>query len=43
MRANRQLVWWSRGERKRFPEIKELKQLVRDVLAPSKDLGHSDR
>ena len=25
-----------------FPEIKELKQLVRDVVAPGKDLGHSD-
>jgi selenoprotein W-related protein len=27
----------------RFPEIKELKQLVRDVVAPDKSLGHSDR
>ncbi len=27
----------------RFPEIKELKQLVRDEVAPSKSLGHSDR
>ncbi|MVM37322.1 SelT/SelW/SelH family protein [Spirosoma sp. HMF3257] len=27
----------------RFPEIKELKQLVRDVVNPEKDLGHSDR
>jgi selenoprotein W-related protein len=26
-----------------FPEIKELKQLVRDVVAPGKDLGHSDK
>jgi selenoprotein W-related protein len=42
VRANGQLVW-SRGERKRFPEIKELKQLVRDVVVPGKDLGHSDR
>jgi selenoprotein W-related protein len=25
-----------------FPEIKELKQLVRDVVAPGKSLGHSD-
>ena len=25
-----------------FPEIKELKQLVRDVVAPGKDLGHTD-
>ena len=26
-----------------FPEIKELKQLVRDVVAPGKSLGHADR
>ena len=26
-----------------FPEIKELKQLVRDKITPEKDLGHSDR
>ena len=26
-----------------FPEIKELKQLVRDKINPEKDLGHSDR
>jgi len=25
-----------------FPEIKELKQLVRDVVAPDKSLGHAD-
>lgn len=27
----------------RFPEIKELKQLVRDRVNPDKSLGHSDR
>lgn len=26
-----------------FPEIKELKQMVRDVVAPGKSLGHADR
>ena len=25
-----------------FPEIKELKQLVRDLVAPGKNLGHTD-
>jgi selenoprotein W-related protein len=25
-----------------FPEIKELKQLIRDIVAPGKSLGHSD-
>jgi selenoprotein W-related protein len=34
---------WSRKEAGRFPDIKELKQLVRDVVAPDKDLGHSER
>ncbi len=26
-----------------FPEIKELKQLVRDIVHPGKSLGHADR
>ena len=26
-----------------FPEIKELKQLVRDVVNPEKSLGHADK
>lgn len=34
---------WSRKERERFPEMKELKQLVRNRVAPEKELGHSDR
>lgn len=34
---------WSRRERGRFPEAAELKQLVRDRIAPGRDLGHSDR
>jgi selenoprotein W-related protein len=36
-------IIWSRKDRGRFPDIKELKQLVRDRVAPGKDLGHSDR
>jgi selenoprotein W-related protein len=36
-------VVWSRAEQQRFPEMKELKQLVRDRIAPGRDLGHSDR
>jgi selenoprotein W-related protein len=31
---------WSRADEGRFPEIKELKQLVRDRIAPERDLGH---
>lgn len=34
---------WSRAEAHRFPEIVELKQLVRDRIAPGRDLGHGDR
>jgi selenoprotein W-related protein len=34
---------WSRKAAGRFPELKELKQLVRDRVAPGKELGHSDR
>ena len=34
---------WSRKREGGFPEIKELKQRVRDLVAPGKDLGHSDR
>ena len=36
------LIW----ERKRdggFPDVKALKQRVRDLLAPQRDLGHVDR
>lgn len=33
---------FDRKEQGRFPEIKELKQLVRDVVSPGKSLGHSD-
>jgi selenoprotein W-related protein len=34
---------WSRKEHGRFPELAELKRLVRDRIAPGKELGHSDR
>jgi selenoprotein W-related protein len=34
---------WSRRERGRFPEPKELKRAVRDVVAPGRVLGHADR
>ena len=33
---------WSRKDQGRFPEMKELKQLVRDKVAPERDLGHVD-
>lgn len=34
---------WSRQDQGRFPEMKELKQIVRDRIAPDKNLGHSDK
>ncbi|MGH8548329.1 MAG: SelT/SelW/SelH family protein [Methylococcales bacterium] len=42
IRVNGHLVW-SRKTEGRFPEITELKQLVRDRIAPDKDLGHADK
>jgi selenoprotein W-related protein len=35
-------VLFSRGEAGRFPEARELKQAVRDRIAPGRSLGHSD-
>lgn len=42
VRLNNELIF-SRKQEGRFPESKELKQLVRDRIAPDKPLGHSDR
>ena len=36
-------VVWSRAVEGRFPEPKELKQRIRDRIAPDRPLGHSDR
>lgn len=35
-------VVWSRRAEGRFPKLKELKQRLRDRIAPDKPLGHSD-
>jgi selenoprotein W-related protein len=42
IRVNGELVW-DRAEQGGFPDVKELKQLVRDRVAPQRDLGHTDR
>ncbi|MCB5191160.1 SelT/SelW/SelH family protein [Methylobacillus arboreus] len=42
VRLNGELLF-SRKAQGRFPESKELKQLVRDRIDPGRDLGHSDR
>ncbi len=40
--VNNELLF-SRKDEGRFPDIKELKQMVRDKISPDKDLGHSDK
>lgn len=40
--VDNQLVF-DRKQQGRFPETKELKQLVRDIACPDKPLGHSDK
>lgn len=42
VRVDGELIW-SRKYEGRFPDLKELKQRLRDVIAPERDLGHSDR
>lgn len=42
IRLDEKLIW-SRAAHGGFPELKELKQLLRDEIAPEKPLGHSDR
>ncbi len=34
---------WSRKEQGGFPDLPELKRLVRDRVAPQRDLGHTER
>ena len=42
VRANGNMIWSLKSEG-RFPEPKELKQRVRDEVAPGRSLGHADR
>ncbi|MDG1702530.1 MAG: SelT/SelW/SelH family protein [Opitutae bacterium] len=35
-------VFWDRKTEGGFPELKVLKQIIRDFVSPEKDLGHSD-
>ena len=39
---NKEVVF-DRKQNGGFPEIKELKQIIRDKVNPQKNLGHSDR
>jgi selenoprotein W-related protein len=42
IRLNHELIF-SRKEAQRFPEAKEIKQLIRDRIDPERSLGHSDK
>jgi selenoprotein W-related protein len=42
VRVDGEMVW-SRKEAGGFPELSELKRLVRDRVAPQRELGHTDR
>lgn len=42
IRLNNAIIF-DRREAGRFPEIKELKKLVRDQIDPEMNLGHTDR
>jgi len=35
-------IFWDRKTEGGFPELKVLKQVIRDSVSPEKDLGHSD-
>lgn len=41
VRLNGETIW-SRAAEERFPELKELKVRVRNVVAPGRSLGHSE-
>ena len=41
IRCGRKVIW-ERDKKQGIPEIKALKQRVRDLIAPDKDLGHID-
>jgi len=38
-----QVLIFSRKNQGRFPELKEIKNLIRDAIAPEKKLGHSEK
>lgn len=42
VRCGSELIW-DRKTMDGFPDVKQLKQLVRDQIAPDRELGHIDR
>ncbi|PGH19209.1 hypothetical protein AJ80_04180 [Polytolypa hystricis UAMH7299] len=41
--STQETVLWDRKTQGGFPEVKQLKSLVRNIIDPSRDLGHVDR
>ncbi|KAJ5374252.1 hypothetical protein N7517_006258 [Penicillium concentricum] len=41
--TTQEIILWDRKRDGGFPEVKALKSLVRNVIAPERDLGHTDR
>ncbi|KAJ5139552.1 hypothetical protein N7448_002960, partial [Penicillium atrosanguineum] len=41
--TTQETILWDRKRDGGFPEVKALKSLVRNVIAPERDLGHTDR
>jgi len=41
VRVNEEVIW-SRKQQGGFPEMREIKQSVRDRIAPGRSLGHTD-
>lgn len=37
-----EIIIWDRKKEGRFPEAKEIKQRIRNIIDPARDLGHSD-
>jgi selenoprotein W-related protein len=37
------VIIFDRKQHGGFAEVKELKQMIRDIISPGKDLGHSDK
>ncbi|KAJ5473208.1 hypothetical protein N7475_002774 [Penicillium sp. IBT 31633x] len=41
--TTQETMLWDRKRDDGFPEVKALKSLVRNIIAPDRDLGHTDR
>ncbi|KAJ5911838.1 uncharacterized protein N7473_001141 [Penicillium subrubescens] len=41
--TTQEILLWDRKRDGGFPEVKALKSLVRNIIAPNRDLGHTDR